>query len=341
MKTFLRILGYILILVLPYSIISFFVCVKIYNKQFKRFKYEHSLFPSIDDYQGLERTQVSFLSKKKRLTGYLYGGESKKGLVIISHGIGASHEKYLSHINYFVQKGYQVLGFDNTGSGISEGKSVVGLVQSAIDLNSAIEFVRNDKTLKDNKLYLFGHSWGGYAVLSVLNVRKDIDSAVSICGYNSAKERFFERMFAIIKCYGYLQEPYMLLYQYMLFGRKLNNDAIKGLNKSDVKALIYQGGMDQTVKADKDAVYAKKDDSKNKKVKFILRENLGHNNLLLSESARALLAEFDKKKRMLNEKYQNNVPKEELDALYNSENKVMINEPNDELMEESIMMFEA
>lgn len=40
---------------------------------------------------------------------------NQKGLIVISHGMGGGAEGYMAETLYFVNHGYQVFGYDNTG----------------------------------------------------------------------------------------------------------------------------------------------------------------------------------------------------------------------------------
>jgi hypothetical protein len=55
---------------------------------------------------------VRFRSGKNPLTGYMFGEQNDKGLVVISHGLGFGAEDYLAEALYFVDKGWRVFAFD-------------------------------------------------------------------------------------------------------------------------------------------------------------------------------------------------------------------------------------
>lgn len=81
--------------------------------------------------------------------GSLYSaGENQKGIIILVHGFGGGgHNSYMDCINYFVKNGYYVFVYDATGNDESEGEGVGGFFQGVIDLNYAISFVEDSKTL--------------------------------------------------------------------------------------------------------------------------------------------------------------------------------------------------
>ena len=70
----------------------------------------------------LRARQLIFESGENTLRGYIYGAENTKGLVVISHGLGFDAEHYLPEVLYFVEHGWRVFSFDNTGTHESKGQ---------------------------------------------------------------------------------------------------------------------------------------------------------------------------------------------------------------------------
>ena len=99
-----------------------------------------------------DRELLSFESGENTLQGYLYGTDNDKGLVIVCHGLGGGAESYLTETLYFVDSGYQVFAYDNTGCYESEGKNCVGLVQSVIDLDAALTFIEGEEYTYRNRI---------------------------------------------------------------------------------------------------------------------------------------------------------------------------------------------
>ena len=58
--------------------------------------------------------------------------------------------------------------------------------ESLVDLNNVIKYIKTDNRFKKKNLYLFGHSWGGFAVAAILNFNYDIKAVASISGFNDA-----------------------------------------------------------------------------------------------------------------------------------------------------------
>lgn len=55
---------------------------------------------------AFSRRAVAFISGENRLRGYVYGAENDKGLVVISHGLGASSEGYFPETLFFIEHGW-------------------------------------------------------------------------------------------------------------------------------------------------------------------------------------------------------------------------------------------
>ena len=65
---------------------------------------------------------------------------SYKGLIIFVHGMGGGHTAYMTEIHALAQEGYLVLGYDNTGTMLSDGAELGGFPQAFLDLRHAISF---------------------------------------------------------------------------------------------------------------------------------------------------------------------------------------------------------
>ncbi|MBP0975900.1 MAG: alpha/beta hydrolase, partial [Oscillospiraceae bacterium] len=91
------------------------------------------------------REEVEFQSGRLMLKGWIYGAEHTDRLLVFAHGIGSGHEAYVNQLCWFVDQGWCVFAYDAAGSGDSPGDSTVGLVQSALDLNSALNYIEQDE----------------------------------------------------------------------------------------------------------------------------------------------------------------------------------------------------
>ncbi|MBQ6569619.1 MAG: alpha/beta hydrolase [Clostridia bacterium] len=144
-----------------------------------------------DDFEGLRSENYEFFSGKNRLAGkfYYYDGCKKDELVIFCHGLGGGHRSYMTEINLLCKRGFEVFTYDATGCFESEGRSILCLTQFLADLDSAVKSLKSDGIFqKSGKIYVVGHSLGGYAAGNILNYHADIDRIVVISGAISVKQ---------------------------------------------------------------------------------------------------------------------------------------------------------
>jgi len=228
------------------------------------------------------------------LTGYIYGEENYKGLIVIAHSFGDGAEGYFNVIRYFVDKGWRVFAYDKTGSHNSEGHRTMGLPQSALDLDAALLFIAEQEW--GMPIMLFGHSWGGFAVTSVLNFGHEVNAVVSLAGYNTPMQVLHDTAKRVLGRAGTLAYPYLWAYQRFLFGRNAGLSAVDGINKSGVPVMIIHGTADWLIMYDSSAIIAHRGNITNPNVHFLthdLEHNNGHMNLLMCQDAFAYVTEIN------------------------------------------------
>lgn len=170
----------ILLFIIPLSISAF-----IYEDNFgNRYEKYAPMARNIDEFEGLNSNRYTFASDKgQNLVGYGYYRELEniRGVVIIAHGLGGGgHNSYMDVADFLTSNGYVVFAYDATGNDESEGSSVKGLPQGLIDLNYAIQFVKQTSEFEGLPIMLFGHSWGGYSAGSVLNLQPDVKAVAMV-----------------------------------------------------------------------------------------------------------------------------------------------------------------
>ena len=194
------------------------------------------------------REEVEFPSGDLMLKGWIYGAENTEKLIVFAHGIGSGHEAYVNQLCWFIDRGWCVFAYDAAGSGDSPGDSTVGLVQSALDLDSALTYAEQDPRLKDMPKVLLGHSWGGFAVGGVLNFDHDIKAAVSLSGYAYPLEMLDQgAVYVLGKTGAKLFHPFAALYNRITFGKYAKLNAADGINKANIPFLAMHGESDEFV----------------------------------------------------------------------------------------------
>lgn len=329
----------ILSLFVLFSIISF-VAIKInFDDIFDR-TVEKDLTASLryeDVKDQYERELFKFVSGENTLQGYLYGAENTKGLVVVSHGMGGGAENYFSESMYFVEHGYQVFCYDNTGCYQSEGKNSVGLPQSVIDLDAALDYIESQERFLGLPVYLLGHSWGAYAVTSIFNYEgHDIAASVSVSGFNNPATMVIEWCNDMMgKPLTFLLRPYLYIYQKLIFGEVFGYTAVDGINSADVPVLLIHGDADTTILMDGAATVAYMDEVTNPNAECVIwtkEGRNGHSNLFYSDDALAYLEALNVEHRALYQEYDEEIPYEVDKAFYDKIDKAKVSDLAEDFM---------
>ena len=272
--------------------------VMVYNENFnQRFESYEPLIRYVDDFDGLQRTKYEFSSNEgQKLAGYMYSsGENQRGIVVMAHGFGGGgHNSYMDCANYFARHGYYVFAYDATGNDESEGEGVGGLPQGVIDLDCAITFVEESGNFPSLPIVLFGHSWGGYSVCSVLTYHPEVKAVIACSGFNASADLFEAEGKKQIGNGIYLMLPFVKLHEQIKYGGYASNTAMDGFSKSDAAIMILHSSDDEVVPEEYGYdIYCEKykDDSR---FRFILFEDKGHNYLNDETYTDEFNAEFDK-----------------------------------------------
>ena len=256
----------------------------------------------VEDYEGLSQTRYDFKSNKgQRLAGYWYSaGSSQKGIVVLAHGFGGGgHNSYMDLIDVFAHNGYYVFAYDATGNDESEGlgkvNGVCGLPQGVIDLDNAISFVENSGNFPNLPIVLFGHSWGGYSVSSVLSYHPEVKAVADVAGFNSSTGMFEAGGKKIAGNFAKVMLPFYRIHETLKYGSYASASGVKGFAATDAKILVIHSESDTTVPPEYgyDIYYKKFKD--NPRISFIKDKDNGHSNILRSQEGIAYINAFNEK----------------------------------------------
>lgn len=290
------------------------------------------------------RTKHEFKSGANTLRGYLYGDTSAERLVVFSHGLGGGHESYMPEMVYMIDNGYQVFAYDATGSATSDGKSTVGLTQSALDLEAALAYIDNRAELNSLPKYLMGHSWGGFAVAEALGYRDDITAVASLAGYAYPHELLMEEgsKMAGIDMEG--MDIFFHISQILSFGPKnYRRNAVDSINKSETPILLVHGTEDETISFERTSIISKQDKLTNPNAKILVLDKAGQNshmNFFHASSAIDYIAEKNVEFKRLMASYNNDLPLDVRQAYVDSVDLDLVNQVNEELFTEILSFFE-
>lgn len=288
----------IIYILLCYIFISFFVVDDLYMNVFRRINPDNLLslrYKDIEDNYNIE--YIKFKSGKNNLQGYYFQTENPKALIILSHGIGGGAEIYLSTILYFVDNGFNVFAYDNTGCYNSEGDNSIGITQSVVDLNNALIFIENEDKFNNLPILLYGHSWGGYAVTSIFSFEHNITASVSVSGFNRPLNISYEWGETLLGPVFIFEKPFLFLYQKIKLKDTLDINAVNGINNTNKPIMIIHGINDDVILIKGEAIINFKNEITNPNVVYkICSEELldGHNTLFTDKDSTIYKVEISK-----------------------------------------------
>lgn len=346
-KIILIILGVILILIIIAALIlPKPLAMSVYNDNFGvRFTTYEPLAWELEDFEGLMRDKHTFESDKgQMLTGYKYyrNNIEAKGLVVIAHGFGGGgHRSYMNIADYFASNGYVVFAYDATGNDESEGEAVGGLPQGIIDLDYALRFIKSSPEFAGLPIVLWGHSWGGYSVGSVMKLHPDVKAAVIVAGFNKSLDMLEIEGRNIAGDAIDFVLPYFEEYEKETFGEYASMSILESLVETEASVMIIHSADDDMIPIEMsyDRYYEKYAD--NESFTFIRFEDRGHNYVFCSEARRKYIEEYN----IVAEAYSESVGEmtEEMRAAYYKENfdKHKGYELDSELMSQMLELYNS
>lgn len=340
-----QITGIAVLGILVIALVIFLMVKKIIDGIFKRI--ERPNYSSLVQFKDIKKEYpaelLKFKSGENMLQGYLLGRENTKGLVVVVHGLGGGAEGYLNEILYFVRHGYRVFSYDNTGYHMSEGKNSVGLPQAVEDLDAALDFIEQEECFANLPVYLFGHSWGAYAVTAILNFNHKVTAVASVSGFNNPNKMIREWAKRKVGNWSYLLNPFMVLHQRLSFGKKLDITAVDGINKADIPVILVHGSKDPTVRIDGSATISCKEEITNPKVQYLLweKENQnGHLDVLYEVEAKQYGSQISLQYAELLKKTRNKLTEEDKAEFFANVDKTKSSVSNEALMGQIVKFFE-
>lgn len=270
----------IIILLIMFFLLMLCITARIYEANFgyRSNITDEEIKEILTKYSKLSREKEEIFTKENvKLVGYWYNKKENQPIIIFSQGIGTRIIGYIDEINYFATNGYTVFAFDNTGCGESEGKNIRGLPQSVIDLDCVLSYVENLEEAKDKKIFLYGHSWGGFAVCAVNNFDHKITGVVERSGFNDTSTMIHKVITKRQnKVVANILKPFVKAYEFLKFGKYTNAKAVNGINSVSCPFLLIHSYDDEVVPYDVSIVNFK-DKIVNNNVTLKLYKDRNHN----------------------------------------------------------------
>ena len=242
-KALKRVLFTLLIVLISFCVLSVSATAIFYHTAFAR---RDTPSPVAFGDREYPSETVRFLSGNNRLTGYLYRCDAPRALAVIAAGFGESGAAYFSLTQAFVDEGYSVLCYDATGVGESEGGSMIGLSQPALDLRAALAFIAEDGELSRLPVLLFGCSCGGYAAASCLD-DDQVAAAAILSGFESPTELMRESARKHVGVLADIEYPFLWLGNTVVFGGEGNDSASACIENAAAPVVIYEGVHDEVI----------------------------------------------------------------------------------------------
>lgn len=322
--------------------------VAVYDKVFSRFER-----PNYDLTLGLvclerlpknvSKEEVSFYSDDVLLKGNYFTCKKPKGIVLMAHGIHSGGDDYLNIVCYFLQNRYNVFSFNYKGTYDSEGDSTVGLCESLVDVDHAINYINSEKKFNKLPLFLFGHSWGGYAVSSVLALHDNIKACACVSAMNNGYTMMVEKASQYVGKLSKTAKPFFDIYQTFLFKDYIKYDGVMGINSNNIPVVIAHGVDDKVIVFDKQSVISHKKEFTNPNVKYYIGKGLQgeHTDIMFSNEAIIYKRQIESEVKLLEMEKQRKLKDEELIELYKSVDHNRYSEVNTELMDLIIDTFNS
>lgn len=250
----------------------------------------------LEEYPNLSAENIEIPTKKGKLRGklYFYSQEKYEGILVFSHGMWGSHRAYLQEMEILARNGFKVLGIDAYGTELSDGKNINGLGSSLMTLDEVITYVKT--TYPDEKIFVMGHSWGGFAAVNIAKYHKDIEAIVAMSPFISVRQILKHQLPKFL----YPTIPFLVLLDALHCGKYSFANARKTLKKSMVNTLIIHSRDDQMVPYKKATGYLE-NHIKKENIQYCIVDGKKHNPDYTIEALSYTQSAFAKMKSIENE----------------------------------------
>ena len=161
-----------------------------------------------------------------------------------------------------------------------EGDGIGGVPQGVIDLDHAISYVEADEDLSGLPIVLFGHSWGGYCVSSVLTFHPEVKAVIECSGFNRSSDMFESGGKSQAGSLIYAMTPFIRLYERARFGKYAVNTAMDGFAASDASVMVVHSADDDVIGIEYGCDLYYKTYKEDARFTFLRFEDRGHNEIL-------------------------------------------------------------
>lgn len=322
--------------------------IAVYDKIFQRYERpDYSVNPGLICIDRIKENvnieEVKFFSDDVLLKGNYYTCNNPKGIVVLAHGIHSGADDYISFALYFLKHNYNVVSFNYKGTYDSDGDSTVGFCESLVDLDHAIDYILSEEKFNHLPIFLFGHSWGGYAVCSVLNLQDKIKACASIAGMNSGYTIINEKAQQYAGKLSIPSKLFFDLYQRTLFKDYIKYDAVKGINNTNIPIVLAHGIDDTLILLKKQSIVSHHEKFKNNNIIYYIGKGFqgDHTDILYSTNAIAYRKEIESELKLLEIKKGSKLTLKEKQEVFQNVDHYRYSEINEQLMKLIVDTFNS
>lgn len=178
------------------------------------------------DLSAYKKSPFSIKNQRREIIyGEFYSIDNPKGLMIICHGFSCNRVFSYKYAKMFLSLNFDVLVYDHTHSGESEGNCCgMGYYESE-DLEEIVNYFKNNYSYKVTGTH--GESMGAATVLKHLGKFNSVDFTIADCSYETLSKQIKSRINKLIKLPGIILLPMVDVFLQLIGGYKFADLNIK------------------------------------------------------------------------------------------------------------------
>ncbi|MEG0250874.1 MAG: alpha/beta hydrolase [Peptostreptococcus sp.] len=201
------------------------------------------------DALALDYEDIEFTSEGNKIEGWYIASEEDRFTVVYSHGYLENRESPTMNLYNIMLDihdfGGNLLTFDFSGSGVSEGKCVTCGYRESKDLKKAIEFA---KTKSDAPIFIYGISMGAATTALVAGESQDIAGAICDSPFSNLKDYLSINLGVWTNLPKYPFQPIIFKTMEKVSGLSLDSvNPSESVKKAKVPILIMHGRGDHLI----------------------------------------------------------------------------------------------
>ncbi|MBU0622037.1 MAG: alpha/beta fold hydrolase [Gammaproteobacteria bacterium] len=213
---------------------------------------------------GLPWREVSIPTlRDKNLFGWFIPAGRRAPALAILHGWGGNAEMMLPLAKRLHAAGYALLFFDARCHGRSDGDTFASLPRFAEDLEHAVDWLRVQGEVDEQRVGVIGHSVGAGAALLLASRQRDIAAVVSLAAF-AHPAGMMRRWLRFKHIPFWPLGAYILFYVQRVIGHRFDDIApARTIRDIDCPVLLAHGTEDETVPlGEARAIYANRKDGR-------------------------------------------------------------------------------